>query len=38
MQAIQMGYIPRMEIRHTSGEEHGQIVIAKINAHQLCQS
>jgi KUP system potassium uptake protein len=27
MQGIQMGYIPRMEIRHTSGEEHGQIFI-----------
>lgn len=31
MQGIQMGYIPRMEIRHTSGEEHGQIFIPKIN-------
>jgi KUP system potassium uptake protein len=32
MQGIQMGYIPRMEIRHTSGLERGQIYIPKINA------
>ncbi len=32
MQGIQMGYIPRMEIRHTSRDEHGQIFIPKINA------
>ncbi len=32
MQGIQMGYIPRMEIRHTSKDEHGQIYIPKINA------
>ena len=31
MQGIQMGYIPRMEIRHTSRDEHGQIYIPKIN-------
>jgi KUP system potassium uptake protein len=31
MQGIQMGYIPRMEILHTSGEEHGQIYIPKLN-------
>lgn len=31
MQGIQMGYIPRMEIRHTSKEERGQIFIPKIN-------
>ena len=31
MQGIQMGYIPRMEIRHTSKDEHGQIYIPKIN-------
>ncbi len=31
MQAIQMGYIPRMEIRHTSQDERGQIYIPKIN-------
>jgi KUP system potassium uptake protein len=32
MQGIQMGYIPRMEIRHTSREAHGQIYIPKLNA------
>lgn len=32
MQGIQMGYIPRMEIRHTSKDERGQIFIPKINA------
>lgn len=32
MQGIQMGYIPRMEIRHTSQAERGQIYIPKINA------
>lgn len=31
MQGIQMGYIPRMEILHTSGETHGQIFIPKVN-------
>ncbi len=31
MQGIQMGYIPRMEIRHTSKDERGQIYIPKIN-------
>jgi KUP system potassium uptake protein len=31
MQGIQMGYIPRMEIRHTSHAERGQIYIPKIN-------
>jgi KUP system potassium uptake protein len=30
MQGIQMGYIPRMEIRHTSKDEHGQVYIPKI--------
>ena len=31
MQGIQMGYIPRMEILHTSQDEHGQIYIPKLN-------
>jgi KUP system potassium uptake protein len=31
MQGIQMGYIPRMEIRHTSKDERGQIYIPKMN-------
>ena len=31
MQAIQLGYLPRMRISHTSSSEHGQIYISKIN-------
>ena len=31
MQGIQMGYIPRMEIRHTSKDERSQVYIPKIN-------
>ncbi len=31
-QAIQMGYLPRMEIRHTSGDHMGQIYIPFINS------
>jgi KUP system potassium uptake protein len=31
MQGIQMGYVPRMEILHTSKDEHGQIYIPKLN-------
>ena len=31
MQAIQMGYLPRMEIRHTSSEQRGQIYIPIIS-------
>lgn len=30
-QAIQLGYVPRMMIRHTSGDEKGQIYIPFIN-------
>ncbi|MCE7984105.1 MAG: potassium transporter Kup [Caldilinea sp. CFX5] len=30
-QAVQLGYLPRMEIRHTSSEEIGQIYIPGIN-------
>ncbi|MCF8495719.1 MAG: potassium transporter Kup [Alphaproteobacteria bacterium] len=30
-QAIQLGLLPRMEIRHTSGEHAGQIYIPKVN-------
>lgn len=30
-QAIQLGYSPRMNIRHTSGEEMGQIYIPAVN-------
>jgi KUP system potassium uptake protein len=31
MQAIQMGYLPRMHILHTSTEESGQIYIPQVN-------
>jgi KUP system potassium uptake protein len=31
MQAVQMGYVPFVNIRHTSREEHGQIYIPQIN-------
>jgi KUP system potassium uptake protein len=31
MQGIQMGYVPRMEIVHTSQDERGQVFIPKIN-------
>lgn len=31
MQAIQLGYLPRQEIRHTSGEERGQIYLPLVN-------
>jgi KUP system potassium uptake protein len=30
-QAIQLGYLPRLEIRHTSGEHEGQIYVPEIN-------
>ncbi|HEX6693945.1 MAG TPA: KUP/HAK/KT family potassium transporter, partial [Longimicrobiales bacterium] len=30
-QAIQMGYLPRMHISHTSGEERGQVYISVVN-------
>lgn len=30
-QAIQLGYSPRLEIRHTSGQEEGQIYIPRAN-------
>jgi KUP system potassium uptake protein len=31
MQAIQLGYLPRMEIRHTSSQERGQIYLPFVN-------
>ena len=31
-QAIQLGFLPRMEIRYTSGDNMGQIYVPKINA------
>jgi KUP system potassium uptake protein len=30
-QAVQLGYLPRLEIRHTSREERGQIYIPEVN-------
>ncbi len=30
-QAAQLGYMPRLEVRHTSAEEKGQIYISRIN-------
>jgi KUP system potassium uptake protein len=35
MQAIQMGYLPRMEIRHTSSEQRGQVYLPFINGFLL---
>ncbi|HUN45322.1 MAG TPA: KUP/HAK/KT family potassium transporter, partial [Stellaceae bacterium] len=34
-QAIQLGYLPRLQIRHTSEEERGQIYVPKVNAFLL---
>lgn len=31
MQAVQLGYLPRIRISHTSSSEHGQIYISKVN-------
>ena len=30
-QAVQLGYLPRMQIRHTSASERGQIYVPKVN-------
>ncbi|MCU0770470.1 MAG: potassium transporter Kup [Verrucomicrobia bacterium] len=35
MQAIQMGYLPRMHIEHTSHSERGQIYMPQVNAFLL---
>ena len=32
MQAMQLGYLPRQEIRHTSSHERGQIYLPVVNA------
>ncbi|HYC14085.1 MAG TPA: KUP/HAK/KT family potassium transporter, partial [Stellaceae bacterium] len=34
-QAVQLGYLPRFQIRHTSEEERGQIYVPKINVFLL---
>jgi KUP system potassium uptake protein len=31
-QAIQLGYLPRLDIRHTSAEEIGQVYVPRVNA------
>jgi KUP system potassium uptake protein len=31
MQAIQLGFLPRLEIRHTSADERGQIYLPQVN-------
>jgi KUP system potassium uptake protein len=31
MQAVQMGYLPRLAIKHTSEREHGQIYVPQVN-------
>ncbi|HVT24320.1 MAG TPA: potassium transporter Kup [Rhizomicrobium sp.] len=31
-QAVQLGQLPRMEVRHTSAEESGQIYVPRVNA------
>lgn len=35
-QAIQLGFVPRLSIRHTSDEHHGQIYIPAINWALMC--
>ncbi|WP_213876809.1 potassium transporter Kup [Pseudomonas sp. dw_358] len=35
-QAIQLGYIPRMQIQHTSSNEQGQIYIGAVNWALMC--
>ena len=35
-QAIQLGFVPRLSIRHTSDEHHGQIYIPVINWALMC--
>src|SRR5205085_1594939 len=34
-QAIQLGLLPRLEIRHTSGEHYGQIYMPRVNSFLL---
>ena len=36
MQGIQLGYLPRMEIRHTSPDERGQIYLPLVNGILMC--
>lgn len=36
MQAVQLGYLPRIKIEHTSSHERGQIYIPKVNWALMC--
>src|SRR5216684_371041 len=31
-QAVQLGYLPRMQVRHTSAQERGQVFVPEVNA------
>src|SRR4029077_16007349 len=31
-QAVQLGYLPRMQVRHTSEQERGQVFVPEVNA------
>ena len=35
-QAVQLGFLPRLEIRHTSGAQFGQIYVPRINTTYCC--
>jgi KUP system potassium uptake protein len=35
-QAVQLGYIPRIRIRHTSADEIGQVYVSKVNIILFC--
>ncbi|MEY3900300.1 MAG: potassium transporter Kup, partial [Pseudomonadota bacterium] len=35
-QAVQLGYIPRIRIRHTSADEMGQVYVSKVNIILFC--
>jgi len=36
-QAVQLGYLPRLEIRHTSEQEIGQVYVPRINSIPPCR-
>ena len=36
MQAVQLGYLPRVKIDHTSHRQHGQIFIGRVNWALMC--
>ncbi len=35
-QAVQLGYIPRLRVRHTSADEIGQVYVSKVNIALFC--